>query len=247
MCTNNQKENIEKYIYQLYLDYQIYKTIDKNYESLMYTINEYNSNVNFKTALEIKERIFELNRKLTNFILSTRFFLDIFKSNLNFRKETELLTNFKETCDNQYKSNSSYRLGYYLRNYATHIGLPLNEVSFEWNCETGQKTNLILNKSVFLKKFDFSRIKNPEKNKKFKEDVKKLNDKHDILYTIKEYKECLKYIFYNYLKKSEKKINKNFDCIDKDKKKYNSQTIEIREYLKKIIEDSLKSYEIISK
>lgn len=91
--------------------------IDQKYEDLE------NSELDtFMNPKFLKINRIEINRKILNYLSSSRTFIDYLSKMFKQRKQENKLKDF---LSNIYDNHFSYRFYYKLRNYSQHIGLPL--------------------------------------------------------------------------------------------------------------------------
>ena len=72
-----------------------------------------------------------INRYFLNLLSSFRSYLDHMDKKLSnrFGKNSQLRSNFKQYCSEEYDGNFSYRFLYGIRNYAQHRGFPINHIN----------------------------------------------------------------------------------------------------------------------
>jgi len=108
--------------------------IERNFKDLITFIDtEYKSLENsqlgtFMNPDFLKISRIEINRKIINYLSSSRTFIDYLSKILKKQKKGNVLKNFLTKI---YDDNFSYRFYYKLRNYSQHIGLPLTWISVD--------------------------------------------------------------------------------------------------------------------
>lgn len=109
----------------------------------------------------IEEVFLEANRLFLNYLSSIKTFIDHSESNIKrkFGKDAEECKNYKDILAFYYDNSFAYRFFYKLRNYAQHVGLPINDINYshkyhrEENLIEGTLT-IEFNKKELLDKFD---------------------------------------------------------------------------------------------
>ncbi|WP_439185860.1 hypothetical protein [Carboxylicivirga taeanensis] len=84
-------------------------------------------------AIENTEFIIEVNKHILNILSSFKFFLDNAESYIkrHVGKDSQQILDFKELTSKLYDSYFSYRFLYRLRNYAMHLGFPIQSIHFK--------------------------------------------------------------------------------------------------------------------
>lgn len=72
--------------------------------------------------------VFNLNRRILNFLSSVRTFLDHNETELNRSQRDSEMAFFKELLKKNYDESFAYRFLYQLRNYVQHCGMPVGNV-----------------------------------------------------------------------------------------------------------------------
>jgi hypothetical protein len=93
---------------------------------------------------DIEEVFLNINRLLLNYLSSVKTFIDHTSTFLNrkFGKQSEELIRFKTMLSAFFDHSFAYRFLSKLRDYAQHVDLPLDEISFKSN--RAQETNQIV-------------------------------------------------------------------------------------------------------
>ena len=76
----------------------------------------------------VDNMVFNLNRRILNFLSSVRMFLDHNKTELNRSQRNSEMEFFKELLKNNYDESFAYRFLYQLRDYIQHCGMPVGNV-----------------------------------------------------------------------------------------------------------------------
>jgi hypothetical protein len=95
----------------------------------------------------------QINRRLLNYLSSTRLFLDYSESRLKrtYGKTSDEVVVFKELCKMIFDTDFSYRFAYKLRNYTQHFGLPITRAE-----RTGKLESSPDSASIFTTRIAFN-------------------------------------------------------------------------------------------
>ncbi len=206
--------------------------VELNYDSLFEGINKYeiksqNSTPNLN---DIENYSIDLNRLLTNFISSFKFFADFLKS--------ESLKSKKEIVDGNviskyYDDYLSYRFFYNLRNYSQHYTFPIGYVYIQTNLNTfSRKLEIGFTKSKLFQDRAF--------RDKLKESLLKYNETFPLRPLLFDILTPLKYLkYYGFLLYKNDIIKTN--CITEKYRKYLSTSASTLDFGIESIENEVKN------
>jgi hypothetical protein len=119
-------------------DEEIINYLDSTLQELLHKSISWNS-----TKREDSEKVYlNANRLFLNYLSSVRTFLDHSETFLNkkFGSKSAQFLEFKKMLTAFYDHSFAYRFFYKLRNYAQHIGLPLDSVGFSTEYDRSNNT-----------------------------------------------------------------------------------------------------------
>ena len=104
-----------------------------NYAELDNALKEYAKGIDAlaRDFLTVQNVLVDLSRRLLNYLSAVRMFTDQSESTIKreFGSSSERFQRYKEYESELYDSSFAYRFLYKLRNYAQHLGLPLDSWS----------------------------------------------------------------------------------------------------------------------
>jgi hypothetical protein len=135
-----EKDNrIVKECHAQYMVFQYLQLTLKEYHDFVESIsNIVNSKVNVE-AIQSESFSIKVNHIILNVLTSFKFFLDNAHTFLSrkYGNKSVQLESFKKFTNNLYDSSFSYRLLSRLRNYALHLGFPINSIVYKVHTHQG--------------------------------------------------------------------------------------------------------------